>query len=1241
MAASGVQVVVRLRPLNEREKKHGTLPVISASTNDKTVTVIKGTGSHKARSSFAFDNVFTAFSTQEEVFDTTLKPVISDVLKGYESTVFAYGQTGTGKTHTMEGSLANPEEHGVIPRSAQAIFEQLTREELKYESFSVFCSYLEIYNEELCDLLAEEGSQKNVPHNQKLEIMEGKNGPFCRGLSEKQVESSADVLLLMQKAQHQKKVGETNMNKSSSRSHCIFTIRMNAKRRLDDGALFESKGKLHMVDLAGSECAKTANMEDGGHEQAARERERMNINRSLLTLGRVVKILKEQSTNKKKANVRIPYRDSKLTRILQQSLGGTCKTCIIATLSPSETAIEESISTLNYAQSAHGIINKPAVSTSYMSQATSSSAMLLGNDAAKGNNAGGTIEHWNEMECRLVYMTGQVEEAKAALARKHLQQQELVDRAEKAETEKVALEQQLQETENENGVLKEDLAKEKEERQTIEEQLADTKAQLERTVIVLRATQETESSLTSEAGALVEALKQSITDGDEMYQAILTSRENDIARRNAANEFNSVVVTLLGNVTQALTSLSGAETTHQTKITDMATTSSTDELQFVENTKEVIKSALECVNTAVSSLKECMNNETNGIIPTVDTMTNAIATHVGDTRSSIEAGERELTDKFASTKAMLAEFTSRLGELESSYNKSTEGAINALGTHVNKSKENVQNLINSTSSTLEKLRSDRQEIREATQIILGQWKSTSIEGSEAIQEQSRTQMNSVAEVLGTMKSEMQRHNKIETQLTDQLSLLQNGQAECVTKHEAQKSSLHAAQNKLNESHNKQNEALSTFVQNVMKGVEQLVQTQMAEIIKESNSTHTSILESSNALIESEANIAQSTLNTYRSAEVLSSNIQNEANFVKQNDASVMTHLGATKEAFSKVENLASSQQTNIETFAADAFGGLQKLADMEKGDVKALETLASEGQLCMDHLADQVLEQTRDQMIVLKESGDGVVRFAGESVLPSMNSAVADMEKPRSDMMNSFSNNVSKLENSAKDSSAVIKEKAALASKAGDDLEEGMSAVESDFLHKTVESRTNEIEKAQENLLQCIKDHADGTCKALKGTHGETTKTVSTVDCFVTNVLSADKEVEAAPDRIVVEYCKELSSTPPEEEIVKATMELPGKVTDTSLESDVCSMNSSEASNRSSLETVDSGDVCNNAAAGGYAGSVLKSISPNDEDSLKKRSRRNISTTPVKESPGRKAPQRRPSKLALPKVSSSIKRARR
>mmetsp|Transcript_7675 Transcript_7675/g.16643 ORF Transcript_7675/g.16643 Transcript_7675/m.16643 type:complete len:1058 (-) Transcript_7675:124-3297(-) len=253
----------------------------------------------------------------------------------------------------------------------------------------------------------------------------------------------------MQRAQRNRKVGETKMNEHSSRSHCIFTLQISSKVTMAEGdGMMEINGKLHMVDLAGSECAKTAGLDGkSSSSESARERERKNINTSLLTLGRVISMLKERSDSERpNKRIRIPYRDSKLTRILQESLGGRCKTVIIGTLSPSASAIEESISTLNYAQAANGIVNKP-VATSYLSSMSlSAKGGSSANSSGNGENAKderGSVEFWNEMECRLLYMQAQVEEAQGALGRKHILFQEATEKGDQLQAEKNALQQKL------------------------------------------------------------------------------------------------------------------------------------------------------------------------------------------------------------------------------------------------------------------------------------------------------------------------------------------------------------------------------------------------------------------------------------------------------------------------------------------------------------------------------------------------------------------------------------------------------------------------------------------------------------------------------------------------------------------------------------------------------------------------------------------------------------------------------
>lgn len=231
----------------------------------------------------------------------------SDVMNGYTSTVLAYGQTGTGKTTTMEGDISDPVAYGIIPRSITKIFETL--DEPKFTQSRVTCSYLEIYNEELSDLLADNNTRADG--GEKIEIMNGKEGTFCRGLIEKEVTTLTDVLDLIQKAVQSRRIGETKMNKRSSRSHCIFTVHVYSRSESVDssgnGNNVENHGKLHMVDLAGSENAKSSELGSRQSQSGStRERERKNINTSLLTLGRVISAVKNISQGKK--TERVPYR---------------------------------------------------------------------------------------------------------------------------------------------------------------------------------------------------------------------------------------------------------------------------------------------------------------------------------------------------------------------------------------------------------------------------------------------------------------------------------------------------------------------------------------------------------------------------------------------------------------------------------------------------------------------------------------------------------------------------------------------------------------------------------------------------------------------------------------------------------------------------------------------------------------------------------------------------------------------
>lgn len=290
---------------------------------------------------FTFDRVFDTESQQEQVFEYSLRQTVDDLMKGYNGTVLAYGQTGSGKSYTMMGSnIDDPVYRGAIPRIVDLIFEMILQSSSDIE-YTVRVSYMEIYMERIKDLLN--------PRNDNLPIHEDKaKGVYVKGLTEEYVSSAQEVYDVMRQGSGVRAVAATNMNSESSRSHSIFAIVVTQKNTIS-GA--QKSGQLFLVDLAGSEkVGKT-----GASGQTLEEAKK--INKSLSALGMVINSLTDGKS------LHVPYRDSKLTRILQESLGGNSRTSLIVNCSPSSYNDAETLSTLRFGVRAKNIRNKAKINT--------------------------------------------------------------------------------------------------------------------------------------------------------------------------------------------------------------------------------------------------------------------------------------------------------------------------------------------------------------------------------------------------------------------------------------------------------------------------------------------------------------------------------------------------------------------------------------------------------------------------------------------------------------------------------------------------------------------------------------------------------------------------------------------------------------------------------------------------------------------------------------------------------------
>ena len=340
MPSECVKVMVRVRPMNQREREKRCTNVVDVDQSAMSIG-LTDPNDKDTQKVFSYDSVFPMDCHQQSVYESAAFTLVESVLEGYNGTIFAYGQTGCGKTHTMMGEPSDDKLKGIIPRAFAHIFGKI--ESTANKNYLIRCSYIEIYNEEIHDLIGPDVKAK-------LELKENPDsGVYIKGLTMHIVKSIPEIERLMNNGSKNRSVGETAMNKDSSRSHSIFTIYIESSEIDEKGNQRITAGKLNLVDLAGSERqSKTQATGD-------RLKEANKINLSLSALGNVISALVDGKSS------HIPYRDSKLTRLLQDSLGGNTKTVMIANVSPASDNYDETLGTLRYASRAKNIKNQPKV----------------------------------------------------------------------------------------------------------------------------------------------------------------------------------------------------------------------------------------------------------------------------------------------------------------------------------------------------------------------------------------------------------------------------------------------------------------------------------------------------------------------------------------------------------------------------------------------------------------------------------------------------------------------------------------------------------------------------------------------------------------------------------------------------------------------------------------------------------------------------------------------------------------
>ncbi|KAG2138000.1 P-loop containing nucleoside triphosphate hydrolase protein, partial [Suillus clintonianus] len=680
-----IHLAIRSRRRSDREIQENS-PIIVSSNGAKGQEVTIDTSAPVSSlgvitlaptRTYPFDLVFGPEADQAMIYHDVVSPMLDEVPMAYNCTLFAYGQTGTGKTYLhYEGDLTptpmgNPSaQAGRVPRVLFRLFHQL---ETSATDYSVKISFVELYNEELRDLLANElsapagpaqptGMGKGGPGDNQvgLKIFDdaNKKGVFIQGLEEIPVKDATDALALLAKGSDRRQIAATKFNDHSSRSHSVFSITIHIKETSTMGDDLLKVGKFNLVDLAGSENSGRSGAEN------KRAREAGMINQSLLTLGRVINSLVERSAH-------VPYRESKLTRLLQDSLGGRTKRYIIATISPARSNMEETLSTLDYAIRAKSIRNKPEINQrmtrnsllkEYVAEIERLKADVLA--AREKNSIFFSEETWNQLTTEQELRETEMEEVKRQV---EIGESQLMSVREEFE-QSIAL---LMKTDGELKQVKEKLKEAAGELELKQGQLKVAKGALEEEVVVRQAYQLNEEKLDGVALGLKQVAAESIDDIGALFEKLQRKNKTFASNikavsshgRSISSEVQSLSTKLddfmktAGHSTQTLR----AEAKQfQTKEFDILTSHS----ERIDQQLQRIQDSLRTINTKDDASAEALTAMQNAVKESQETMKSSFSAWSDSLRTTSQTMCKEL---YAANQSNFA---------------SVENALKAMGTLV-------------------------------------------------------------------------------------------------------------------------------------------------------------------------------------------------------------------------------------------------------------------------------------------------------------------------------------------------------------------------------------------------------------------------------------------------------------------------------------------------------------------------------------------------------------------------------
>ena len=811
--------------------------------------------------------------------------------------------------------------------------------------------------------------------------------------------------------------------------------------------------------------------------------------------------------------------------MLREALGGRCKTVVVATISPSITAIEESLSTLSYAYSATGIMNKPV----------SSSIIALGDDMpdmSSNSKSPPTIESWQEMEMRLQYMNSQVEEAQAALARKHLAQQELQDRAEKAEHELLGSKQRLYDANRQIKSLHEAVESEVQKRKHTEQELRIKQIALRKTELVLTATQATETSLTAEAQTLIARLEDIISERDQLHAIVVSQRDSEEERREATNQFQKAALQVLDEIESSFTTLSACIETAQTDAIESAEFSHKAGHLSVSETRTLISNIAKNVTAVTASIQSQLVGD-GGVLNTLNTQSSSIMDDVKGANDAFVCGEQSFEESQLNIRSHLEECTKLLEEYKSSTQLSTSEALQAFEKKIIESKDAIGQLVMRIKSSLTNLAEAKTEKTGHLESLVSQWRDASLEKSKAAGEVAASRSGSLKASIEAFQNGMHCNNEMQSCLNENRSFLEETGSFQVESIHNQNSLLDEHRQRLTESHNAQAELRVQVMESIMSGVQALVSSEIQKLATSQSAQYQLLAQDGAKISDAHEKIASSAQQVIERSKATNSLMSEKVACVITNAASARDAMCSSQNTLEQMLVNTNEQYQLATDFASKSLSTLSDVRQIDQRGGDIVKFAERDGKSCVSSLVNSVFRPTSDAMKQSLNSSlnaaDSISNTIVENVVAEFSSLAERRKVVATQLSNRLDNAATNLNSTAKAVTANIESQNEVLSKLQDNVLSTSKAHE----QQAVPYYHAELDAGKEKVVSCMVNLSDASSKFSSGGRLRTSEVKQHLSEFANDKMSCTDPVDPAPARRACDYSSALTSTPAEADILR------------------------------------------------------------------------------------------------------------